>query len=107
RAGLHALAAAGHPRHRGGAPVTPGLMEGWGDGRPCEAGDLVVSMGEGSTPLVLAERLSERVGGEVWLKLEGLNPTGSFKDRGMTCAVSPAVREGAKAVICASTGNTS
>jgi len=65
-----------------------------------------VSLGEGSTPLVLAERVSERVGAEVWLKLEGLNPTGSFKDRGMTCAVSAAVREGAEAVICASTGNT-
>src|SRR4051812_47972271 len=63
-------------------------------------------MGEGSTPLVLAERLSERAGTEVWLKLEGLNPTGSFKDRGMTCAVSAAVREGAEAVVCASTGNT-
>jgi len=55
---------------------------------------------------VLAERVSERVGVEVWLKLEGANPTGSFKDRGMTCAVSAAVREGAQAVICASTGNT-
>ena len=55
---------------------------------------------------MLAERVSERVGAEVWLKLEGANPTGSFKDRGMTCAVSAAVREGAKAVICASTGNT-
>jgi threonine synthase len=65
-----------------------------------------VSLGEGSTPLVLAERLSERVGAEVWLKIEGANPTGSFKDRGMTCAVSAAVREGADAVICASTGNT-
>jgi threonine synthase len=63
-------------------------------------------MGEGSTPLVRAPYVSERVGAEVWLKLEGLNPTGSFKDRGMTCAVSAAVREGSEAVICASTGNT-
>ena len=55
---------------------------------------------------MLAERVSERAGAEVWLKLEGANPTGSFKDRGMTCAVSAAVREGAEAVICASTGNT-
>jgi threonine synthase len=55
---------------------------------------------------VHAPSLSERVGSEVWLKLEGANPTGSFKDRGMTCAVSAAVREGAEAVICASTGNT-
>ena len=66
----------------------------------------MVSLDEGSTPLVLAPRLSERAGAEVWLKLEGANPTGSFKDRGMTCAVSAAVREGAEAVICASTGNT-
>jgi threonine synthase len=63
-------------------------------------------MGEGSTPLVHAPALSERVHADVWLKLEGLNPTGSFKDRGMTCAVSAAVREGAEAVLCASTGNT-
>jgi threonine synthase len=55
---------------------------------------------------VLAERLSERTGAEVWLKIEGANPTGSFKDRGMTCAVSAAVREGAEALVCASTGNT-
>jgi threonine synthase len=61
---------------------------------------------EGSTPLVPAARLSERVGADVWLKIEGANPTGSFKDRGMTCAVSAALRDGAEAVICASTGNT-
>jgi threonine synthase len=66
----------------------------------------VVSLLEGSTPLVPAVRLSERVGADVWLKVEGANPTGSFKDRGMTCAVSAAVRDGAEAVICASTGNT-
>jgi threonine synthase len=66
----------------------------------------VVSLQEGSTPLVPAERLSERAGAEVWLKVEGANPTGSFKDRGMTCAVSAALRDGAEAVICASTGNT-
>jgi threonine synthase len=66
----------------------------------------VVSLAEGSTPLVVAPALSERAGLEVWLKLEGANPTGSFKDRGMTCAVSAAVREGAETVICASTGNT-
>jgi threonine synthase len=65
-----------------------------------------VSMGEGDTPLVPAPLLSERVGAEVWLKLEGANPTGSFKDRGMTVAVSAALEEGAEAVICASTGNT-
>ena len=65
-----------------------------------------MSLQEGSTPLLHAPVLSERVGAKVHLKLEGANPTGSFKDRGMTCAVSAAVREGAKAVICASTGNT-
>jgi len=84
----------------------PGIIERYLDRLPFEPGDPVVSLDEGSTPLVLAERLSERAGVEVWLKLEGANPTGSFKDRGMTCAVSAAVREGAKAVICASTGNT-
>src|SRR5487761_127207 len=84
----------------------PGIIERYRDRLPFGPGDPIVSLGEGSTPLVLAPRLSERAGTEVWLKLEGSNPTGSFKDRGMTCAVSAAVREGAKAVICASTGNT-
>jgi threonine synthase len=65
-----------------------------------------VTMGEGDTPLVRAPHLSERTGCEVWLKLEGANPTGSFKDRGMTVAVSAAIDEGAEAVVCASTGNT-
>jgi len=82
------------------------LIERYRDRLPFAPEDPVVSLHEGSTPLVLAERVSERVGAEVWLKLEGANPTGSFKDRGMTCAVSAAVREGAEAVICASTGNT-
>jgi threonine synthase len=67
----------------------------------------VVTLREGGTPLLPAPRLSERVGAEVWLKVEGANPTGSFKDRGMTMAISMAVEEGAKAVVCASTGNTS
>jgi threonine synthase len=84
----------------------PGLIERYRDRLPFADGDPVVSLQEGSTPLVPAPRLSERVGAEVWCKLEGANPTGSFKDRGMTCAVSAAVREGAEAVICASTGNT-
>jgi threonine synthase len=73
---------------------------------PFADGDPVVSLGEGSTPLVAAPAVSELVGIDVLLKLEGANPTGSFKDRGMTCAVSAAVREGARAVLCASTGNT-
>jgi threonine synthase len=83
-----------------------GLIERYRDRLPFGAEDPIVSLEEGSTPLVLAPRLSERVGAEVWLKIEGANPTGSFKDRGMTCAVSAAVREGARAVVCASTGNT-
>src|ERR1041384_4274332 len=83
-----------------------GVLERWRDGLAFAPGDAVVSLGEGSTPLVLAERVSERAGCEVWLKLEGANPTGSFKDRGMTCAVSAAGREGAQAGVCASTGNT-
>jgi threonine synthase len=84
----------------------PGLIERYRDRLPFGPDDPVVTLNEGSTPLVLAERVSEHLGTEVWLKVEGANPTGSFKDRGMTCAVSDAVREGAEAVICASTGNT-
>jgi threonine synthase len=68
--------------------------------------DPVVTLGEGGTPLIPAAALSARTGCDVWLKLEGTNPTGSFKDRGMTVAVSAAVAEGAEAVVCASTGNT-
>src|SRR5919206_352533 len=83
-----------------------GLIARYRERLPFAPEDPVVSLEEGSTPIVLAERLSERAGCEVYLKLEGANPTGSFKDRGMTCAVSAAVREGAEAVICASTGNT-
>ena len=67
----------------------------------------IVSLLEGNTPLLFAPRLSERVGAEVHLKIEGANPTGSFKDRGMTLAVSKALGRGAEAVVCASTGNTS
>jgi threonine synthase len=83
-----------------------GLIERYRDRLPFAPDDPVVTLHEGSTPLVPAPRVSERVGAEVWLKFEGANPTGSFKDRGMTCAVSAAVREGADAVVCASTGNT-
>ncbi len=67
----------------------------------------VVSLGEGATPLLKAPRLSDRMGADVYLKVEGLNPTGSFKDRGMTMAITKALEDGAKAVVCASTGNTS
>ena len=82
----------------------PGLIERYRERLPFAPEDPVVSLGEGGTPLVHAPGLSERVGAEVWCKLEGLNPTGSFKDRGMTCAVSAAVREGAQAIVCASIG---
>jgi threonine synthase len=67
----------------------------------------VVSLNEGSTPLIHSPRLSERAGTDVYVKYEGLNPTGSFKDRGMTVALSKAVEQRASTVICASTGNTS
>jgi len=83
-----------------------GLIERYRERLPFAPEDPVITLDEGQTPLVHAPRLSERVGADVWLKLEGLNPTGSFKDRGMTCAVSAAVRDGSEAVICASTGNT-
>src|SRR5437588_3889695 len=73
---------------------------------PCQT---IVSLGEGGTPLVFSPRLSARVGRgcEVFVKNEGVNPTGSFKDRGMTVAVSRAIDRGARALVCASTGNTS
>jgi len=82
------------------------LIERYRDRLPLEAGDPVVSLNEGSTPLIEAPRLSERLGVPAYLKFEGANPTGSFKDRGMTVAVSRAKGRGAEAVICASTGNT-
>ena len=82
------------------------LVERYRDELPLEPGDPVVSLNEGSTPLIEAPVISERVGARVWLKFEGANPTGSFKDRGMTVAVSRAAGRGAEAVICASTGNT-
>src|SRR5437764_6151994 len=82
------------------------LIDRYRERLPFAPGDPLVSLQEGSTPLLRAPVVSELVGATVRLKLEGANPTGSFKDRGMTCAVSAAVREGARAIICASTGNT-
>jgi threonine synthase len=82
------------------------LIERYRDHLPLEDGDPVVTLNEGSTPLIRSPRLSERVGADAYLKFEGANPTGSFKDRGMTVAVSRAKGAGAEAVICASTGNT-
>src|SRR5215218_8992032 len=85
----------------------PGVIAAYRDYLPVSEATPVVTLFEGGTPLVDAPRLSEQTGARVLLKLEGLNPTGSFKDRGMTLAMSKAVEDGAKAVICASTGNTS
>ena len=84
-----------------------GLIEEYRELLPVSDATPVVTLQEGNTPLLPAARLSERVGAEVYLKVEGANPTGSFKDRGMTMAISKAAEDGAKAVVCASTGNTS
>jgi threonine synthase len=86
--------------------VSRGLVERYRDRLPLAGGAPVVSLGEGSTPLLRAPRLSRRLGIDLLLKWEGANPTGSFKDRGMTVAVSQALAAGARAVVCASTGNT-
>jgi threonine synthase len=87
--------------------VWRGLIEEYRSFLPVDDATPVVTLLEGATPLVRSGALSERVGADVWLKFDGLNPTGSFKDRGMTMAISKALEEGAKAVVCASTGNTS
>lgn len=84
-----------------------GVIEEYRDLLEIPADTPAVTLREGGTPLVHSAWLSGRTGGEVWLKVEGDNPTGSFKDRGMTCAISVAKHEGAEAVVCASTGNTS
>lgn len=84
-----------------------GLIERYRDRLPIGPDTPVVSLGEGNTPLLHAPRLSATLGVEVYLKIEGANPTGSFKDRGMTVAVSKALEQGAKLAVCASTGNTS
>ena len=84
-----------------------GVVEEYREWLPVDEHTPVITLGEGGTPLVHSAWLSSLVKGDVWLKVEGDNPTGSFKDRGMTAAISHAVGEGAKAVVCASTGNTS
>lgn len=84
-----------------------GLIHEYGDRLPISEKTPVVTLLEGGTPLIYACNISEKVGAQVWLKVEGANPTGSFKDRGMTVAISKAAEAGAKAVVCASTGNTS
>ena len=84
-----------------------GIISRYFDHLPVSDSTPVVTLDEGDTPLIFSERISVEIGAEVWLKYEGLNPTGSFKDRGMTLAISKALEEGSKAVVCASTGNTS
>ena len=89
------------------ATLWRGVIREYADRLPMLAGAPVVTLQEGGTPLIQAEHLSQLTGAEVFVKYEGLNPTASFKDRGMTAAISMAAKNGAKAVICASTGNTS
>jgi threonine synthase len=84
-----------------------GVIEEYRERLPVTLDTPLVSLGEGGTPLVRSEPLSAETGADVFLKYEGANPTGSFKDRGMTLAISKALEEGSKAVVCASTGNTS
>ena len=92
---------------KSGAHQWRGVIEEYRHRLPVSAKTPIVSLREGGTPLIYACNLSELLGNNVWIKYEGLNPTGSFKDRGMTMAISKAAEDGAKAVICASTGNTS
>ncbi len=89
------------------AHVWRGVMREFADRLGVTDASTVVTLGEGGTPLIPARSISQLTGADVWVKFEGMNPTGSFKDRGMTVALSRAVEHGAKAVICASTGNTS
>jgi threonine synthase len=95
------------PGHSSFVARWPGVIESYREFLPVSPSTPVVTLYEGATPLLFAPRLSERVHAEVYLKVEGLNPTGSFKDRGMTVAISKALEAGSKAVVCASTGNTS
>ncbi|MDA8148907.1 MAG: threonine synthase [Actinomycetota bacterium] len=92
---------------RGRTGAWRGVIEEYRDHLPVSTGTPVVTLLEGDTPLLPAPRLSARVGARVLVKIEGANPTGSFKDRGMTMAITKAAEEGVQAVVCASTGNTS
>jgi threonine synthase len=83
-----------------------GVIARWRDRLPVTDETPELTLGEGGTPLVRSERLSERLGVELWFKFEGANPTGSFKDRGMAVAVAKAIEDGADGIVCASTGNT-
>jgi threonine synthase len=84
-----------------------GVIDEYRDRLPVTTATPVVTLREGGTPLIHAKNLSTMLNNDIWLKFEGANPTGSFKDRGMTMAISKAAEDGAKVVICASTGNTS
>lgn len=97
------MSSTGKPTHT----PWPGVIEAYRDRLPDATDWTPVTLLEGGTPLIHAKRISEQTGCTVHLKVEGLNPTGSFKDRGMTMAVTDAVARGQKAVLCASTGNTS
>jgi len=92
---------------KSGAHQWRGVIKEYEKRLPVSSKTPIVTLNEGGTPLIYACVLSEMLGNDVWLKFEGANPTGSFKDRGMTMAISKAAEDGAKAVICASTGNTS
>lgn len=89
------------------AHIWRGVIAEYRDRLPISPNDVVITLGEGGTPLIYACTLSAATGAKVYLKVEGMNPTGSFKDRGMTMAITDAARNGATAVVCASTGNTS
>ena len=84
-----------------------GIIREYAERMPFSDGDPIVTLGEGGTPLVHAKALDARTGATVYVKVEGMNPTGSFKDRGMTTAISQVLQTDAKVVACASTGNTS
>jgi threonine synthase len=90
-----------------GAHQWRGVIEEYRDRLPVDSTTPIITLREGGTPLIHATHLSKILNNDVWLKFEGANPTGSFKDRGMTMAISKAAQDGAKVVICASTGNTS
>ncbi|MDN4471747.1 threonine synthase [Demequina zhanjiangensis] len=89
------------------AHVWNGIIREYLDRMPFDEGDTIVTLGEGGTPLVPAPSISKEVGANVFVKVEGMNPTGSFKDRGMTSAITQVVKDGDHTVVCASTGNTS
>lgn len=85
----------------------PGLLEAYKEYLPVNSETPLLTLNEGNTPLIKLERISKQLDIELYVKVEGANPTGSFKDRGMVMAVAKAIEEGSKTVICASTGNTS